>query len=39
MRDELRRDPDTVPAAADPADEFCRLACLVYGDPDGPERW
>ncbi|MFE9751223.1 ankyrin repeat domain-containing protein [Saccharothrix saharensis] len=28
----------TVPAA-DPADEFCRLACLTYGREDGPERW
>jgi hypothetical protein len=25
-----RRDPDAVPAVADPADDFCRLACLVY---------
>jgi len=25
--------------AADPADEFCRLACLTYGRQDGPERW
>ena len=23
----------------DPADEFCRLACLTYGDDDGPDRW
>ena len=44
----LRRDPDADPGAGpdagpdareDPADEFCRLACLVYGRPDGPERW
>ena len=34
-----RRDPDAQPVAADPADEFCRLACLVYGDPDAPGRW
>nr|MDT0656412.1 ankyrin repeat domain-containing protein [Micromonospora sp. DSM 115978] len=25
--------------AADPAAEFCRLACLTYGHDDGPERW
>ncbi|WP_035304302.1 hypothetical protein [Actinokineospora inagensis] len=25
-------------AVSDPADEFCRLACLTYGD-DKPERW
>jgi hypothetical protein len=24
---------------ADPADEFCRLACLTYGRDDGPARW
>jgi len=23
----------------DPADEFCRLACLTYSDEDGPDRW
>lgn len=23
----------------DPAEEFCRLACLTYGRDDGPERW
>jgi len=23
----------------DPTAEFCRLACLVYGNEDGPERW
>jgi hypothetical protein len=34
-----RREPDQQPAADDPADEFCRLACLVYGRPDSPERW
>ncbi|MEN3360852.1 MAG: hypothetical protein V7637_4834 [Mycobacteriales bacterium] len=33
------REPDLVPPAADPADEFLRLACLTYGDEDGPERW
>jgi ankyrin repeat protein len=33
------REPDVVPPAADPADEFLRLACLTYGDGDGPERW
>ncbi|WP_433200188.1 ankyrin repeat domain-containing protein [Dactylosporangium sp. CS-047395] len=26
-------------AAADPADEFCRLACLTYSGEDGPDRW
>jgi hypothetical protein len=25
--------------AADPAEEFCRLACLSYSREDGPERW
>ncbi|MFJ6671390.1 ankyrin repeat domain-containing protein [Actinosynnema sp. NPDC091369] len=25
--------------ATDPADEFCRLACLTYSRADGPERW
>ncbi|HEX6682546.1 MAG TPA: ankyrin repeat domain-containing protein [Candidatus Limnocylindrales bacterium] len=25
--------------AADPAQEFCRLACLTYSDQDGPQRW
>ena len=34
-----RRDPDAVPAVADPADDFCRLACLVYSAEDGPDRW
>lgn len=24
---------------ADPADEFCRLACLTYTDGDRPDRW
>jgi Ankyrin repeat len=24
---------------ADPAQEFCRLACLTYSREDGPERW
>ena len=24
---------------ADPADEFCRLACLTYTGDDGPQRW
>jgi len=23
----------------DPAEEFCRLACLTYGRADGPARW
>ena len=25
--------------ATDPAQEFCRLACLTYGRDDGPARW
>jgi hypothetical protein len=25
--------------ANDPAEEFCRLACLTYGREDGPARW
>jgi ankyrin repeat protein len=25
--------------AADPADQFCRLACLVYSEVDDPARW
>ncbi|MFI9848616.1 ankyrin repeat domain-containing protein [Nonomuraea sp. NPDC051941] len=29
---------DTAPAA-DPAAEFCRLACLTYGSEDGSARW
>lgn len=35
----LRRDPDAVPTAGDPTDDFCRLACLVYAADDGPVRW
>jgi hypothetical protein len=37
----LRRDPTAgLPETdADPADAFCRLACLVYSEKDGPERW
>jgi Ankyrin repeats (3 copies)/Ankyrin repeat len=35
----FRRDPDAVPASADPADDFCRLACLTYSAEDGPDRW
>lgn len=34
-----RRDPDAVPAGPDPADELCRLGCLVYSAEDGPDRW
>ncbi|MEV0381091.1 ankyrin repeat domain-containing protein [Nonomuraea sp. NPDC050643] len=26
-------------SADDPAEEFCRLACLTYGREDGPARW
>ncbi|WP_163510951.1 ankyrin repeat domain-containing protein [Fodinicola acaciae] len=33
------RDPQTSPATGDVADDFCRLACLIYTDEDGPERW
>ncbi|HEV7653693.1 MAG TPA: ankyrin repeat domain-containing protein [Mycobacteriales bacterium] len=36
---EFRRDPDATPASADPADDYCRLACLVYSGDDGPDRW
>jgi hypothetical protein len=37
----LRRDPTAAPATpdTDPADAFCRLACLVYSEKDGPDRW
>ena len=35
----FRRDPDAAATPADPADEFCRLACLVYAADDGPHRW
>ena len=38
----LSRDPTVGPAAGMAeiaADEFCRLACLVYSEVDGPERW
>src|SRR6476661_9982883 len=35
----LRRDPTGDVPAGDAADQFCRLACLVYGNEDGPERW
>ena len=33
------RTPPTVDASDDPGTEFLRLACLAYGDDDGPERW
>jgi hypothetical protein len=33
-----RRDLDPG-ARTDPAEEFCRLACLAYDGEDGPERW
>jgi hypothetical protein len=36
---ELSRNPTGDQPADSPADEFCRLACLVYGNEDGPERW
>ena len=38
----LSRDPTLGPPADSPesaADEFCRFACLVYSEVDGPERW
>ena len=37
----LRRDPTAGPTETDtdPADRFCRLACLVYSEQDGPDRW
>lgn len=36
-----RRTPHLAPAAADPADEFLRLACLTHGNSgeDEPGRW
>jgi hypothetical protein len=33
------RAPIDVDASADPTVEFLRLACLVYGSEDGPNRW
>jgi len=36
---ELSRNPTGDQPADSPADELCRLACLVYGNEDGPERW
>jgi hypothetical protein len=37
---ELRRDPAAAPEGSESAaDAFCRLACMVYGDEDGPDRW
>ena len=33
------RAPISVDTSADPATEFLRLACLVYGSEDGPQRW
>lgn len=38
----LSRDPTLDPPSGSPdgaADEFCRLACLVYSEVDSPERW
>src|SRR4051794_2762585 len=33
-------DPDpALDGAGDPADQFCRLACLVYSEVDDPARW
>jgi hypothetical protein len=36
-----RRDPDvlTDEESGDLADRFCRYACLIYSQDDGPERW
>lgn len=41
MVDRYRREPDRVDAAACPdlAGRFLALACLRYGDGDGPHRW
>ena len=40
LRRRLTRDPTVDPTGPqDPADEFCRLACLVYSELDGPDRW
>jgi hypothetical protein len=33
------RTPVAAAESRDPGTEFLRLACLVYGDVDGPERW
>ena len=33
------RTPPTVGTSDDPGTEFLRLACLAYGEDDGPERW
>jgi Ankyrin repeats (many copies) len=33
-----RRDLD-LRERTDPAEEFCRLACLAYSGDDGPDRW
>ncbi|MGS0688547.1 ankyrin repeat domain-containing protein [Nakamurella sp. GG22] len=39
-RDFTNENPaDVDPAVSDPADAFCRLACLVYSEKDGPDRW
>lgn len=36
----LSRDPTVDPAAPEStADQFCRLACLVYSEVDHPDRW
>ncbi|HEV2370391.1 MAG TPA: ankyrin repeat domain-containing protein [Acidimicrobiales bacterium] len=34
-----RREPDEVSSTLNAVDEFLSLACLRYGDDDGPERW
>src|SRR4051812_761278 len=38
VRERFSRSPHLVPVAADPADEFMRLACLTYSEDD-PARW
>ena len=36
----LTRDPTAAPSSTEGrADEFCRFACLVYSELDGPDRW
>lgn len=32
-------EPDEEARRGDPAEAFCRLACLTYSDVDGPRRW
>lgn len=37
--DKYARDPETIQSSGEPADEFCRLACVAYTDEDGPDQW